>query len=127
MGRLGLGILGFGILGFGILGLGILGLGIIVLGILILGILISGILVLGVLGLGRLGLGRMSVGPALSRVTTAVAGAQGSASVLRARIEVTVDNRQVSGVITVVKMTTYERGAAKTGAAVEAARERRAM
>jgi hypothetical protein len=60
---------------------------------------------------------------ALGRVT----GAQGSASVFRTRIEVAVENRQVSGVITAVKMTTYGRGAAKTGAAVEAARERRAM
>jgi hypothetical protein len=41
---------------------------------------------------------------------------------------VTVENLQVSGVITLaaVKMTTYEIGAAKTGAAMEAARERRA-
>jgi hypothetical protein len=53
-----------------------------------------------------------------------VAGAQGGAAVLRARIEDTVENRQVSGVTIAVKMT-YGRGAAKTGTAVEAARERR--
>jgi hypothetical protein len=41
-------------------------------------------------------------------------------------MEVTVEKRRLSGVITTAKMTTYGRGAAKTGTAVEAARERRA-
>jgi len=61
---------------------------------------------------------------ALSTAAGRVAGAQGGAAVLRARIEVTVENRQVSGVITAVKMT-YGRATAKPGKAVEAARERR--
>ena len=41
-----------------------------------------------------------------------------NASVLRACFQVTVEN-QVSGVITAVKLTTYEIGAAKTGAAAK--------
>jgi len=61
---------------------------------------------------------------ALSTAAGRLAGAQGGVTVLRARIEVTVENRQVSGVITAVKVT-YGRGTAKTGTAVEAARERR--
>jgi len=38
----------------------------------------------------------------------------------------TVETRRVSGVITAEKEAIYGRGAAKTGAAVEAARARRA-
>jgi hypothetical protein len=68
------------------------------------------------------GLGYMRLRHAVARV----AGAQASAPVIRARIQVTVENRQVSDVITAVKVITYGIGAAKTGAAVKAARERRA-
>lgn len=62
----------------------------------------------------------------LRHAAARVAGAQASAPVIRARIQETVENRQVSDVITAVKVITYEIGAAKTGAAVETARERRA-
>lgn len=62
---------------------------------------------------------------AISTAVLSAAGAQDIACTIRARIRVTVENWQVSGVTTAAKMITYGRGAAKTGAAAEAARKRR--
>jgi len=57
---------------------------------------------------------------------TGVAIVQGIPAILRARVEVAVEDLQVSRVITAEKATTYGRGTARTGAAAEAARRRRA-